>query len=353
MITGPSGGLERAVELVRARRVPAQLRVLHDGNVVADEAVRCRPDALFWTFSAGKPFIAMLVHELAQRGALSLDDPVAAHWPEFGRHGKDAITIRHVLQHRSGLGLARGMLGDGLAMTNWRRSLRNIERAAPRCPAGQATAYQAIIYGFILGEVARRVTSTELPSLLRSTILRPLGLASTYLGLPDQLWPRHVPIRVRGRAGLLSQIQLNRRATRRAVIPSAGISTTAADLARFYQGLLGGGVLDGLQLMSPEAIEEARRPSGHADLDPAAGMPTRWAQGFQLGYPGYGGGRPRPMGQLASTETFGHNGSNCCLAWADPMRRLVFAYLTSEVPAYREGASHVSSVSDAVLRACY
>jgi CubicO group peptidase (beta-lactamase class C family) len=85
--------LERAWALVQARRAAAQLCVLGDGEVVLERATGCRPDDLFWIFSASKPYVAMLVHLLAQRGDLSLDDPVAAHWPEFGRQGKELAPL--------------------------------------------------------------------------------------------------------------------------------------------------------------------------------------------------------------------------------------------------------------------
>jgi CubicO group peptidase (beta-lactamase class C family) len=72
--------------------------MVREGQVVVDRVVGCRPDALFWIFSASKPFVALLVHLLAQRGELSLDDRVAEHWPRFGQHGKESVTIRQVLQ---------------------------------------------------------------------------------------------------------------------------------------------------------------------------------------------------------------------------------------------------------------
>src|SRR5215203_5650602 len=77
---GDPQGLGRAVDLMRARKTAAQLYVLRDGQVLVDQAVGCGSDALFWTFSASKPYVALLVHLLAERGALALDDPVARYW---------------------------------------------------------------------------------------------------------------------------------------------------------------------------------------------------------------------------------------------------------------------------------
>jgi CubicO group peptidase (beta-lactamase class C family) len=97
-----------AVELVRVYGGIAQLCVLRYGQVVLDRQIRCSPRTLFWLFSASKPLIAAQVHLLAERGAISLDDPVAAHWPEYASHGKDGITARHVLTHRAGVPFASG-----------------------------------------------------------------------------------------------------------------------------------------------------------------------------------------------------------------------------------------------------
>jgi CubicO group peptidase (beta-lactamase class C family) len=289
---------------------------------------------------------------LAQAGTLSLDEPVARWWPEFGAHGKADVTIRHVLSHRSGLYSPRGMPADALAMTDWDRSLRRIERAALSFPPGQVPAYQPVAFGFILGEVARRATGATPRELVHSELLAPLGLQHTYLGLPDTLLPRAVPVRGQGLGGRMTQAVVNRPAIRQAVIPSAGVSTTARDLARFYQALLDGGQWEGAPVLNPEAILEARRPTTQdGEVDRTVKLPIRWAQGFQLGGPSGDPDRARPMGRASSSQTFGHNGSNTCLAWADPTRRLVFAYLTDRLSAGHEGARHFSDISDAVLAA--
>ncbi len=320
--------------------------------MVLDLAAGCRPEALFWIFSASKPFVALLVHLLVQRGRLSLDDRVAEHWPQFGQRGKESITVRQVLQHRSGLPVARGAARDALAMTDWDRSVRHIERASPSWPPGQVPAYHYISYGFILGELVRRVSGASVRDFLSTEFLHPLGLRDIHLGLPGDLWSRHVPIRARGPVGRASQVFVNRRTTRQAVVPAAGISATARDLARFYQALLRGGELDGIRVLKPTAIEQARQPSSDGEVDRFLKLPIRWSQGFQLGGPGQDPGVSRPMGRLSSPQAFGHNGSNCCIAWADPARALVVVYLTDLLTGGHEGASHQGEVSDAIIAAC-
>ena len=349
--------LERALELVHERGATAQLCVIRNGRTVLDRTFGCDPDALFWIFSAGKPFVALLVHKLAERGALSLDEPVAAHWPEFGRNGKEGITVRQVLQHRAGLPVARSLLRDALAVTDWERSVRALERARPVHPPGESAAYHILSYGYILGELARRVSGVPLRELLRTEFLDPLGLADTHLGLTVELWPRHVPLTVRGdrnRGDRLRQLFFNRRAVRQAVVPAAGVCTTARDLARFYAMLLRGGELDGVRVLEPGTVAESRRISTapEGDVDVFLRMRVRWSQGFQLGAAGPDPSAGRPMGQLGSPQAFGHNGSGTCIAWADPTRDLVLAYLTDRVCPTFEGSRHSSRVSDAVIEAC-
>ena len=344
-----------AWELARARGTAGQLCVLRGGRVVLDRWFGRGPDALFLTFSAGKPLTALLVHKLAESGALALDEPVAAYWPEFGANGKEQVTVRHVLQHRAGLPVARSLLRDAWAMTDWKRSVRAIERAAPAYPPGEVAAYHIISYGYILGELVRRVSGVPVRELLRTEFLDPLGLRDTHLGLPRELRRRAVPLVSTGRrADRARRMFFNRRSVRRAVVPASGLSTTARDLARFYAMLLRGGELDGVRVLDPASVAEARRPSTAAegDLDHFLRMRVRWSQGFQLGPPGPDPAAGRPMGQLGSPHAFGHNGSSTCLAWADPTRDLVFVHFGNMVASQGEGSRYESRISDAVIAAC-
>jgi CubicO group peptidase (beta-lactamase class C family) len=344
--------LAQVTGLIEAHGAVAQICVLRHGQVVLDRAFGCRPDALFMIFSAGKPFVAVLVHQLAERGQLALDDPVARYWPEFGRHGKDAITIRQVLQHRAGLPVAHNLPRDALAAPHWDRAVHGIELARPSWPAGEVPAYHILSFGFILGELVQRVAGASLREVMRAELLGPLGLADTHLGLPERLWYRHVPVRGHHPITRVRQAVFNRRGVRQAVVPAATVSSTARDLARFYLMLLRGGELDGVRVLRPETVAEALRPSANGQTDRLLRLPVRWAQGFQLGGPAPDPAHPRPMGATSSPEAFGHNGSNCCLAWADRSRGVVFAYLTNLLSASFDGSPHQSEVSDAVLAIC-
>lgn len=351
-----TASLASAISLIRERGSPAQICVIARGQVVLDQSFSCEPDALFFLFSASKPLVALAVHVLAERAALSLDDPVARYWPAFGQRGKDGITIRHVLQHRGGLPVARTMARDALAMTHWDASVRAIEQATPRYPPGQVPAYHVLSFGFILGEIVRRVTGTSVRDFIHTEILEPLGLRDTYLGLPIELWPRHVPVRGRGAAELATQLMINRRATQQAVIPAASVSATARDLARLYQALLNGGELDGARVLRAETISAATTPSSDGETDQYLRLPVRWSEGFQLGGARHASVRlgcgPGPMGALASRTAFGHNGSYVCMGWADPERELAVGYVTGRLVSRPAGARHMAAVSDAILAAC-
>lgn len=351
--------LAQVLELIRAYGAVAQLCVLRDGRVVLDRQFGCSADAMFFTYSVSKPFVALLVHLLAQRGSIRLDDPVARYWPEYARFGKDAITIRHVLAHRAGVPFASGtMLGDALSMANWQRAIRQAENARPRWTAGEAVGYHMVTYGFILGELIRRVTGDPVRERLAADFLGPLGLRDIHLGLPQEMWSRRVPLTARGPRDRARSAIFNLRRTRQAVIPAAGISATARDLAVFYQMLLDGGARapggrggrapGGVRVLRPDTIAEATRVSCDGEVDRILGRPVRYGHGFQLGSPGTG----RAIGKLASPETFGHNGSNICNAWADPGSGLVVVYLTGRVSRRGEGARHHCAVSDGIRLAC-
>ncbi|NHN57149.1 beta-lactamase family protein [Calidifontibacter sp. DB0510] len=343
--------LAEAEALVRERGIPAQLSVQHaDGQVLADLAVNCPADGLFWIFSASKPFVGLVVHELITRGDLDIDAPVADYWPEFAHGGKGHITLRQVLQHRTGMPTAGHPLVDILTMPSWPVLVRRIERAKPRFtgPAPDP-AYQFVIYGHLLGEVVQRVTGEPVARVLDELILRPLGAHDTHLGLTGAQLPRAVSfVGGTGDARAVAAF-LNRPHVRRAVIPAAGLSTTAHDLARFYRMLLGGGEIDGVRVVAQESIERMREPSSDGGVDRFIGLPMRWGQGFQLALP------PEvatdPFGTLASPNTFGHNGSDCCIGWADPDRGIAFGYLTARAMRSAEQNRHLGRVADAVLRA--
>ncbi|WP_348789463.1 serine hydrolase domain-containing protein [Leifsonia sp. NPDC080035] len=336
----------RVLELVDARGGASWLTILRGSEVLLDRRSGCGADALFYTFSVSKPFAALSVHLLAERGMLRLDDPVADHWPGYGARGKDGITIRQVLSHRAGVPFSTGtMLGDTVRMTDPARSVAAAEDARPRWAAGEVVGYHVLSYGFILGEVVRRVSGMPIQRFIAENLLEPAALDDTSLGLSPERAHRAVPLRARSAAEHARTILFNRTRTRELPIPAAAISTNGRDLAEFYRILLAGG--EGI--LRPETIAAARSVSSDGDeRDRVMGFPVRWAHGFQLGGPI---GLARPTGSRADPLTFGHNGSSICNVWADPARDLVVAYLTNTADERARALRHLSDVSDEILAA--
>lgn len=342
--------LDRAVQLVAERCISSRLVVRRHGVTVLDRSAGCRPDDLFWTFSVSKPYTAVTIHRLAEQRVIDLDEPVATYWPEFGRHGKDAVTVRQVLRHRTGFATAAGSAIDALAMTNWAAMIRLIEAARPRWAPGTAPAYQFLIFGFILGEVARRATGSPIGRLVHELIVRPLAGVDTWLGVPEDRLDRCVPLRTPGPEGVVMNAAINTRRVRTAAIPSGGLSTTATELADFYQALLAD--LDGANtLIGAEALRSAVQVTSEDEVDRYIHLPVRWSEGFQLGGE-RSAGTVSPMGRTTSRRAFGHNGSNCCVAWADPERDLVFCYLGDRFGHRAADLRHHQTVADLVVAAC-
>ena len=364
--------LTRAKELVERRPGAAQLCVLRHGETVLDLSLRCEPDSLFLLWSTGKPFVTMAVHLLAERGLLDLDDPIHRHWPGYERHGKEAVTIRHVLRHRSGVPLSTGsVLRDALAMSDWDRSVRAAENARPKWPVDQVNAYHILSYGFILGELIRRVDGRPIERFLREEIFDPTGLRDTHLGLTPDLRPRRVklqapPLNVR-RPSLADRWKLahfERHASADQVIPAANVHSTARDIAKFYQLLLdegenpSGRSTNGAPIFAPKTISEARRPAlpdsqatAAAEPDRVIGHAVRWSQGLQLGWGAQPVTTAHPFGTTAGRDVFGHNGSNYCAAWGDPRHGLVFAYLTNLIDPRADALRAQTQLSDLIRHA--
>lgn len=341
--------LGAAWDLVTSRRMPAQLVVLLDGEPVFDRAMGCGRDDLFWLFSAGKPYLAVLVRGLAEDGLLDLDEPVAGYWPEFGAHGKETVTVRDVLRHRSGVSTAGNPFWDAAFMPQWDWSLQRLVHARPHHLEPGRTAYGFVSFGFILGEVVQRVTGRPLPEVLRERVLDPLGVSDTYLGLPPDQAGRAVMLRPSDVRFAAPSAFVNLPHVRSAVIPAAGISATARDVATFYETMRRGGSWDGRQLLAPASVARMLLPTSEAHRDLFTGTYIRWSEGFQLGGPRVDPAEVSAMGSLSSPLTFGHNGSDVCIGWADPTRRLVLAYLTGCFGDLHRNLGHLAEVADSVI----
>src|SRR4029079_19249209 len=147
-------------------------------------------DTMAVSYSTTKGLTATCLHVLADRGLVDYEAPVATYWPEFAQNGKAAITVYHLLTHQSGMApLPEGMYGA--ALFDWDAVVRGLEKEAPAWEPGTASGYHAVTFGFLVGEVVRRVSGKSLGTFLRDEVTVPLGIGDEmYVGLPESAEPR-------------------------------------------------------------------------------------------------------------------------------------------------------------------
>jgi CubicO group peptidase (beta-lactamase class C family) len=335
----------------------AQLVVTQHGRILFDAAagiadrqrnVPVTPDTPFLLYSVTKAFTAVCVHQLVEQGKIELDAPIATYWPEFGCKGKEIATVRHALLHQAGIP-RRGL--NRQVFLWWNRELlaRSIANLPAEFPPGTQTAYHTVNYGFILGEVVRRVTGESIETRLRREFLRPLGMRNSFAGLPAGEHRRAARVYCADPVQRSAAFLFNLRPVRRLFIPAASLNTTARDLAVFYQMLLNGGQYAGRRYLEPETIANAVALR-YEGADSTLGLPVRWGLGFSLGgIANLPGEDILIMGRRSSARTFGHPGQGGCgFGWADPDSGVVFAFANNCLQEQRTAHLRFQALADAV-----
>ncbi|MCW5805865.1 MAG: beta-lactamase family protein [Deltaproteobacteria bacterium] len=304
---------------------------------------------LFNLFSASKMVTAMLVHLCDQRGLLHLDDPVAHYLPEFGRAGKEWITIRHVLTHRAGIPHIPPQFADVGLLERPREILALLAAQKPRWRPGRRLAYHALTGGFVLGAVVERVTGRGLRDVIADEILRPLGFDAFNYGVPPARLREVAQNAFTGPPVLPPMSQIMKRvlsvdlveAVRvsndprflTSVVPAGNIVASANETSRFMQLLLDGGTLDGVRVFDARTIRRAIAEQTYFELDLTLGAPIRYSMGFMLG------GHLASVFGVGTQRAFGHVGFTNVFAYADPSRDLAVALMTSGKPALSPGVA--------------
>jgi CubicO group peptidase (beta-lactamase class C family) len=345
----------------RGDDIGAGYAVHHDGRLVVDLwGGTYRADTLQLVFSTTKGWTAALANLLIQRGELDPDSPVVEHWPEFGAEGKSAIPVRWLLCHKAGLPYptAETTYDD---VIGWDGVVEKLAASTPLWEPGTAHGYHAVTYGFLVGEVLRRITGKSVGTLLAEELAGPLGL-DAYIGLPDALQGRCEPLvggllgggeataevdpalremfeqfmgpdSMLGKAlschGALAESDLfNRPDLRAAELPAANGVCDARSLSRLYAALVGDVEADerfpaGRRVLDPSTVEVAstRQTEGN---DRVLFFETTFGLGFMTSSPfsPYGGAR-----------SFGHAGAGGSVGFADPEHGLACGYVMSKMMA--------------------
>ncbi|WP_100470227.1 serine hydrolase domain-containing protein [Mycobacteroides abscessus] len=296
-------------------------------------------------YSASKGVTATVIHRLADRGLLTYDAPVARYWPQFAANGKESITVREVLSHKSGLAALAPLASTPEELLDHEL----MEERLAAAPVGRfygKAAYHAMTYGWLLAGLGRAITGQDMRTLYRAEIAEPLGVDGIHLGRPPADSPTipagiyahlekavRTPFLSRGLslgARVIDAIPAARGATGAIHVPGAerivadnghasaplydtqmgagNAICTAPALAKLYAALSNRGSVDGRQLLSAEKTAELARGRG---IRP--GLPLA-RDIWDLGYHCF----PAP-GLLGG---FGHMGAGGSTGWADPKRRI-------------------------------
>jgi CubicO group peptidase (beta-lactamase class C family) len=299
-------------------------------------------DSPFTIFSASKAITAMVIHKLDELRILHLEDRVVDYIPEFGSHGKQHITIRHLLGHRAGIPNLPPEAMDLDLLFHPEKVNELLCQARPRTRPGRILAYHAITSGFVLAEVVKRAAGRDIRQVLQTEIARPLGFRWMGYGVKPSQTDRvarnvatgpPVPPPLSGllrRAlgvDLADAVRLsNDPRFLTGIIPSANVVTTARELSAFYQCLLEEGELDGVRIFDPRTVHHATSEDSIWELDLTLGMPIRYGLGFMLG------GEWVNLFGYDNRHAFGHVGFTNTFGWADPERQLSVAIVTNGQP---------------------
>jgi CubicO group peptidase (beta-lactamase class C family) len=327
------------------------------GGVTGPDGAATTPDRRHLLFSCTKPYAGACLHHLRDRGVVDYDDPVVDHWPEFAPAGstKAEVTVRHVLSHQAGLPTT-GFEERVEEWGDWDAAVGAMEAAELVFDPGETAAYHSLSFGYLVGELVRRISGTPINDYAREHVFGPLGMERTSIGLPRAVSADEVATLVgfepydrcrESGAGLGTQPEeaaalFGREEIQRAVIPAATGVGTARDMARFYACLARGGELDGVRLLSEETVAEATALQAEVERDATMGVPRRYALGFERA-----GTAWDKYGTLAPGSVFGHGGLGSVVGWGAP-DGLAMAYVTNGIRDEYEHGARVNAMADAV-----
>lgn len=331
---------------------------LWGGRMAADDERPWAENTIVNTYSTTKGMTTICAHRLVERGLIDLDAPVAEYWPEFAQAGKERIPVRWLLSHQAGLPAVREPL-PGETLYDWKAMTQALAAETPWWEPGTQHGYHPVSFGFLVGEVIRRVSGKTVGTFFREEVAEPLD-ADFHIGLPAEddarvaemigglVPPPHAskdapqprlkgplaqfmrdmadPTTMVGAAfnnPKLAAGAVNTRAWRGAEIPAANGHGHARALARVYGALARGGELGGVRILEPETIRRARSEQASGPDATLGRMPIRYGLGFML--------RSDFMPLSPNADAFGHPGAGGSIGMADPETRTGFGFVMNKM----------------------
>lgn len=295
-------------EALATTEVGIQVAAYLDGELIVDawagvadpdRGLAVGPETLFCPFSVTKAVTATALHVQAERGLVDYDAPVATYWPGFAANGKEAITVRHVLTHQSGV----PWMPDGVTpelQADWDWMIRGFEQMEPSYAIG-TNCYHALGWGWIIAEIINRTdpAGRGFARFVREELLDPIGASDMFFGLPRSkdhrlarlvggiipenppfpMFFRGMPHAIHPSAGIF-----NLEIVRRTVHPGAGVLTNARSMAAVFGMLANRGTLNGARILSAERVQSFLAPrenAGETDLYLGMRVPVS-AHGYYL-----------------------------------------------------------------------
>lgn len=307
-------------------------------------------DTIVNVYSASKGIAALCAHRLVDQGKLDLDAPIARYWPEFAQAGKSELPVHLVLSHRAGLPAIKQPLPSE-ALYDWDLMTTALAAQAPWWPPGSKHGYHALTFGYLVGELVRRITGKSLGTYLREEFAVPLGL-DCFIGfdaaedsrVADIISPPPIPAEQRESVDAIfkdpesmaakaisnptmilkiwSARVANSRRWRSAEIPAGNAHTNARAFATLYGALACGGTYRGYNVLSEESIRRCYTEQSNGP-DAVNLTPTRFSMGFNLSLP------EQKMGP--NPRAFGHSGAGGSIGFADPDTRVGFGYAMNQM----------------------
>jgi CubicO group peptidase (beta-lactamase class C family) len=313
------------------------------------------PDSLQLVFSTTKGATAICANLLARRSLLDMNAPVTTYWPEFADAGKGQMPVRFLLCHQAGVpAIDRRLTPEELQA--WTPVTEALAGQTPFWEPGTAHGYHALSYGYLVGEVVRRITGRSLGTYFADEVAGPLGL-EFFIGLPEEYEDRVSPIvganfegglvgdgggdggMPQGFASTLLARSLNlggairdrdwmnQRAWHAAEMPAGNGITNATSLSRMYAAVIGpvdGGPPEAL--LTPDQLEKARTPLTSGADQVFASVGFNLEQKIGLGF-----WRSSPVTLFGGEGSFGHGGAGGSYGFADPEHGLAVGYVMNKM----------------------